>query len=82
MAVMWTEIHIVYFKLHPTGKIRGCLRCNEEANNTDHVIYHCSLARFIWDIVRDLMRIMIGTEKRIDEKATLINYYTLEKKYE
>ena len=25
------------------------------------------------------MRIMIGTEKRIDRKASLINYYTLEK---
>ena len=25
------------------------------------------------------MRIMIETEKRIDEKAALINYYTLEK---
>ena len=48
-------------------------------NNTKHVTYHCPLARFIWGIVRDLMRIMIGTKRRIDEKAAMINYYTLEK---
>ena len=73
MAAMRTESHIVKFKSHPTGKIRGCLGCNGEANNTEHVLYHCPLARFIWDIVRDLMRIMIGTYKSIDVRATMIN---------
>ena len=29
--------------------------------------------------MRDLIRIMIRTKKRIDDKAALINYYTLEK---
>ena len=69
---MRTETHIVKFKSHPTGKIRGFLRCNEEANNTEHVLYHCPLANFIWDIVRDLMRIMIRTNKRIGVRAALI----------
>ena len=79
MAAMRTEIHIVKFKSHPTGKIRGCLRCNEEVNNTEHVTYYCPFARFIWNIVRYLMRITVGNKKRIDEKATMINYNTHEK---
>ena len=76
---MRTDIHIVKLKSHSTGKTRGCLGCNEEVNNTEHVTYHCPLARFVWDIVRDLMRIMICTERRIDEKAAMINYNILEK---
>ena len=43
------------------------------------MLYHWPLVIIIWDIVRDLMRIMIGTERKIDEKAALVNYYTLEK---
>ena len=50
----------------------------EEVNNTEQVIYHCQLASFIWDIVRDLMRILVRTKKIIDVRAALINYYTLE----
>ena len=73
LAAMRIETHIVKSKSHPTGMIRGCFRCNEKVNNTEHVLYHCPIARFIWDIVRDLMRIMIGTKIRIDVKGALIN---------
>jgi len=74
LAAMRIETYIVKIKSHPTGKIRGCQRYNKEANNTEHLLYHCPLARFIGDIVR----IMIRTNKSIDVRAALIDCYYLE----
>ena len=47
MATMKSEVHLAKFKSYPTSKIKKCLRCDDKANNTEHVIYHCPLARFI-----------------------------------
>lgn len=32
MAAMRTEVQILKFKKHPTGKIKKCLKCDEEVN--------------------------------------------------
>ena len=49
IAAMRTEIHIVKFKSHPTGKIRGCLRCNDEVNkNIIDVLAPHNIHNHIW----------------------------------
>ena len=58
MAAMRTVVYIVKFKSHPTGKIRNCLKFNEEENNSVHVLYYCPIAIFVWNIIRDGIKIM------------------------
>ena len=50
MAAMRTEVHIAKHKSHPHGKIRKCLKCDEEVNNTEHSLFHCPVVKFIWDL--------------------------------
>ena len=45
IAAMRTELHIVKFKTHPRGKVREFLKCSEHVNNTEHVLFHCPLAK-------------------------------------
>lgn len=44
MTAMRTEVHIVKYKSHPTGKIRNCLKFDEEVNDSVHVLYRCPKA--------------------------------------
>ena len=36
LAAMRTEVHIAKLKSHPTGKVRNCLKCDDELSNTEH----------------------------------------------
>merc|ERR1712240_756018 len=62
-----------------TGQIRGYLKCNEEVNNTEYVLFHCPSARFILDILSGLIIIILGTKLSIDVRASLINYYKIKR---
>ena len=79
---MRIEVHIVKFKRHPIGKIRNCLECVEEVNNIEHVIYHCPVAKFVWDVTGDLIRIMTGVSINVNVRAALLNFYTIRKDME
>ena len=51
----------------------------EETNNTEHVAFHCPLAKFIWDIVKDIILITLGIKIYIDVKAALIKFWKINK---
>ena len=74
MAAMRSELHIIKFKSHPTGELRSCAICAEEVNNTAHVLLHCPISLYIWDITGDLLKIITGIKLRIDPKLKLLNF--------
>ena len=41
--IILTEVNITKLMLHPTGKVRNCLKCDEKVNNTDHTISSCNI---------------------------------------
>ena len=74
LAAMRSETHIIKFKSHPTGEFRNCAICAELCNNTAHVLLHCPISLYIWEITGDLIKIMTGIKLRLDPKLKLLNF--------
>ena len=64
LAAMRSETHIIKFKSHPTGEFRNCAICAESCNNTAHVLLHCPISLYVWEISADLIKIMTGIKLR------------------
>ena len=77
MAAIRADVYIVKFKSYCRGNIRKYLEWDEEINNSLHILYHYPEATFIWDIIRDVIKIMLGKSIRIDIRAALINFYNI-----
>ena len=58
---MRIEVYIVKFKTHSRGYIREYLKHYREVSNTEHVVFHCPSAKFIWDLVMDKNLIILET---------------------
>ena len=50
--------------------------------NIEHVLYHCLVATFAWNLIKDGIRIMIGCSIKIDVRAALFNFYIIENEME
>ena len=82
LAAIRTEVHITKLKSHPAGKVRNCLKCDDEINNTKYSLFHCLIVQFIWDLIGDLMRIMIGSSINIEVRVVLLKFYTIKRDME
>ena len=74
LAAMRSEIHIVKFKMHPTGQYRECAICKEICNNTEHVLLHCPASHFVWSLAADIVIILTGIKVKLDPKLIMLNF--------
>ena len=74
LAAMRSETHIIKFKSHPTGEFRNCAICAELCNNIAHVLLHCAISLYVWEISADLINIMTGIKLRQVPKLKLLNF--------
>ena len=77
MAAKRTKINIVKFKSHHTVTIRYCLKFDDNINNSLHTLFHCPMATFMWDLARDIIKILLGVSIIFDIRAALINFYLM-----
>ena len=70
MAAIRIEIHLVKFNSHPTGTVRYCLKCDEEIDNKLHTFFHCPVATFMWDIFRDIIKLLLGVRITFNMRTT------------
>ena len=58
------------------------MKIDDEVNNTEHSLVHCPVAKFIWDLTGDLIRIIIGRSINIDVTLAFFNFYTIKRDME
>lgn len=74
LAAMRSETHVIKFKSHPTGEFRNCAIGAESCNNTAHILLHCPISLYVWEIVVDLIKILTGIKIKPDPKLKLLNF--------
>ena len=77
MAVIITEACLAKLESNPTGYIRNCLKSNEDINNSLHTLFFCTIASFVWNIARDMIKILLGISIRVDIRTALLKFYVM-----
>ena len=77
MASIRTKIYLVKFKSQPTGTITHFLKYDDEVNLTLQTLFHCPVVTFMWDIKRDIIKILLGVSIRFDIRTAIINLYVV-----